>query len=116
MDIESYRNYCLLKKGVTESFPFHRLPNLLVFKVANKMFTATDIITFESISVRCKRENTDEFRAKYQSITEHFYFKKGWNLIKMDNSIQDKLILEWIDTSYNLAITKLTKNIRAKLK
>ena len=49
MNIESYRNYCISKKGATESFPFPKLPNILVFKVAGKMFTATDINTFASI-------------------------------------------------------------------
>jgi predicted DNA-binding protein (MmcQ/YjbR family) len=41
MDIETYRNFCISKKAVMESFPFPGLPNVLVFKVAGKMFTAT---------------------------------------------------------------------------
>ena len=36
MNIEQFRNYCLSKKHVTESFPFDEVT--LVFKVANKMF------------------------------------------------------------------------------
>ncbi len=53
MNIEDYRNYCISKKGVTESFPFSNASDLLVFKVAEKMFTATDVATFTSISVKC---------------------------------------------------------------
>ena len=34
MDIEEIRNYCLIKKGVTESFPFD--DETLVMKVMNK--------------------------------------------------------------------------------
>ena len=116
MDIEVYRNYCISKKGVTESFPFPRLPNLLAFKVGDKVFTATDIETFESISAQCKSELIDELRAKYSAITKHKYFnERHWNLIFMDNSIPDELILEWIDNSYNLTAQKLTKKIRAEL-
>ena len=37
MDIESFRNYCLAKKGVTEELPFG--PDTLVFKVMGKVFT-----------------------------------------------------------------------------
>jgi predicted DNA-binding protein (MmcQ/YjbR family) len=116
MDIEIYRNYCITKKGVTESFPFPRLPNLLVFKVADKMFTATDVTTFESISLQCDTEYIDELRAKYSAITKHKYFsERHWNLVFMDNSIPDKILFEWIDNSYNLTITKLTKKVRTNL-
>lgn len=116
MDIEIYRNYCITKKGVTESFPFPRLPNLLVFKVADKMFTATDVTTFESISLQCDSEYIDELRAKYSAITKHKYFsERHWNLVFMDNSIPDKILFEWIDNSYNLTISKLTKKARTVL-
>ncbi len=116
LDIETYRNYCISKKGVTESFPFPGLPNVLVFKVAGKMFTATDAETFESISVQCNSDIIDELRAKYPAITKHKYFsERHWNLIAMDNSISDKLIFKWIDSSYDLAIAKLTKKLRAAL-
>ncbi len=36
MNIEEFRDYCLSKKGVTESFPFDE--ETLVFKVMGKMF------------------------------------------------------------------------------
>ena len=36
MNIEEFRDYCLSKKGVTESFPFNELT--LVFKIMGKMF------------------------------------------------------------------------------
>jgi len=115
MDIENYRNYCISKKGVTESFPFPGLPNLLVFKVAGKMFTATDITTFESISLQAKPEAIDELRAAYPAVTKHKYFSgRHWNLVYMDHSIPDKTLFEWIDHSYHLAISKLTKKLRAE--
>jgi predicted DNA-binding protein (MmcQ/YjbR family) len=113
MDIETYRNYCIIKKEVTESFPFPSLPNVLVFKVAGNMFTATNINTFESISMQCNPELIDGLRAQYPAITKHKYFStKHWNLVGMDNTISDKLILKWIDESYELAVNKLTKKMR----
>ena len=36
MNIETFREYCLGKKGVEETFPFDEVT--LVFKVMNKMF------------------------------------------------------------------------------
>jgi len=117
MDIEKYRNYCISKKQATESFPFPSLPNVLVFKVAGKMFTATDVSTFGSVSVKCDPDLIDELRSKYPAFTNHTYFSnKHWGNILMDNSISDKKIFEWIDNSYDLTVAKLTKKVRADLK
>ena len=117
MNIEIFRNYCILKKGVTESFPFPRLPNVLVFKVADKMFTATDVTTFESISLQCNSEYIDELRAKYSAITKHKYFsERHWSIFFMDNSIPDKIFFEWIGNSYEITVSKLTKKVQAELK
>ena len=41
MNIEQFRDFCLAKKGVTESFPFDQ--NTLVFKVSGKMFALTSL-------------------------------------------------------------------------
>jgi predicted DNA-binding protein (MmcQ/YjbR family) len=117
MNIETYRNYCISKKGVTESFPFPNLPNLLVFKVGDKMFTATDVAKFESISLQCSPETIDELRAKYPAITMHKYFsERHWSLVFMNKSIPDKTLLEWIDDSYELALSKLTKKKQAEIR
>jgi predicted DNA-binding protein (MmcQ/YjbR family) len=116
MNIETYRNFCIAKKQVTESFPFPNLPNVLVFKVAGKMFTATDVTSFESISVKCSPEQVDELRAKYTAVIKPSYFsERHWNWILMDNSIPDKLIVEWIGNSYDLAVANLTKKLRTDL-
>ena len=62
MNIEELREYCLAKKGVTESFPFDE--TTLVFKVMGKMFTTTDIwqskLKFEEV--------TTELKAKYNVV------------------------------------------------
>ncbi len=80
------------------------------------MFSATNVETFESISVRCATEAIEEIRTKHPAVTKHKYFsEKNWNLISMDGSISDKLIIKWINDSYNLAILKLTKKVRSEL-
>lgn len=81
------------------------------------MFTATDVNSFASISVRCNSESVDELRSKYPAVTKPSYFsERHWNWIIMDNTISDKIIFKWIDDSYNLAIGKLTKKMRTELK
>ncbi len=116
MNIEEYRVYCLSKKGVTESIPFSKLPDVLVFKVMGKMFTATNIDTFDSFSVKCKHETIDELRSNYSAMQEPSYFsKKHWSKIIIDGSISDNLLYEWSDISYNLVVAKLPKKFQKEL-
>lgn len=116
MNIEAYRLYCLSKKGVTESIPFPKLPNVLVFKVKGKMFTATDINTFDSFSIKCEPETIEELRVQYDALEEPSYFsKKHWSRVLIDGSIPDKILYEWLDVSYNLVVAKLTKKERLEL-
>ena len=51
MNIESFRAYCISKKGVTEEFPFDDVT--LVFKVMGKMFALADVDLFKSINLKC---------------------------------------------------------------
>ncbi len=116
MNIETYRQYCLSKNGVTESIPFSKLPDVLVFKVMGKMFTATNINTFASFSVKCIPDTIEELRATYPAMEEPSYFsKKHWSRVVMDGSIPDKLLFEWLDTSYELVVANLPKTKRLEL-
>ena len=116
MNIEEYRVDCLSKKGVTEEMPFSKLPNVLVFKVLGKMFTATDINTFSSFSIKCKPDTIDELRARYPSMQEPSYFsKRHWSNVIMDGTISDKVLYEWLDTSYSLVVQKLPKKVQREL-
>lgn len=116
MNIEEYRTYCLSKKGVTESIPFSKLPDVLVFKVKGKMFTATNINTFASFSIKCRPETIDDLRAEYNALQEPSYFsKKHWSRVIVDGSIDDKILFKWLDLSYNLVVSKLTKKVQLAL-
>jgi len=116
MNIEEYREYCLSKKGATESFPFGKLPHVLVFKVMGKMFSATDVEIFDSISVKCDPETIEEIRSQYPSVgTQPYMDKNHWNNVLMDDSIDNKILKKWIDNSYELVVKKLTKKQREEL-
>lgn len=116
MNIEEYRNHCLTKPGVTESFPFPSIPDCLVYKVCGKMFTATDVNTFASISVKCNPEKVEELRARYSAVEVPSYMsKRHWNRIVMDGSIPDHLLFQWIDDSYRLVVANLTLKERESL-
>ena len=114
MNIEDFRKYCLAKKGVTESFPFDE--TTLVFKVMEKMFTLTDIENKFSIALKCDPEKAIELREKFPSVIPGYHFnKKHWNTIYIDGSINDGLLFKWIDDSYDMVVSKLTKIQKSKL-
>lgn len=81
------------------------------------MFTATDINTFSSFSIKCKPETIEELRVEYYAIQEPSYFsKKHWSNVIMDGTISDRLLYEWLDISYNLVVAKLPKKEKPNLK
>ena len=113
MDIEAFRSYCLSKKGVTEEFPFG--DSTLVFKVLGKMFALTDI-GFESINLKVDPEEALELRERYQAVQPGYHMnKKHWNTIVLDGSVPDKLLMRWIDRSYDLVAAGLTKTQKRTL-
>lgn len=116
MNIEEYRLHCLSKKGATESIPFSKLPDVLVFKVRGKMFTATDMSSFGSFSIKCDPETIDELRASHPSVQEPSYFsKRHWSNVAMDGSVSDELLYKWLDKSYELVVANLTKKEQREL-
>lgn len=114
MHIESFRAYCLKKKGVTEEFPFGE--DVLVFKVMGKMFALTDVETFESVNLKVDPEKGAALREAYPAVQPGYHMnKKHWNTVLMDGSLPDKLVREWIDDSYALVASKLTKREKSAL-
>ena len=114
MNIETFREYCIVKKGVTEEFPFDE--ETLVFKVGGKMFALTNIDLFDSINLKCDPVKAIELREIYEGVIPGFHMnKKHWNTIKIDGSIPDQQIFEWINHSYELVFNGLPRNIKKDL-
>lgn len=114
MNIESLREYCLSKKGTTESFPFDDVT--LVFKVMNKMYALTNLEGEFSINLKCDPEEAIALREQYSFILPGYHMsKKHWNTIMIDSTVPDNKIIEWIDNSYNLIVSGLTKKLQKEL-
>jgi len=114
VNIESYRKYCLSKKGVTEEFPFGS--ETLVFKVMGKMFALSSIEDFSSINLKVDPEEGIELREKYDAVKPGYHMnKKHWITVSMDGSIPDKQVYQWIENSYQLVVSALTKRQKAAL-
>lgn len=115
MNIESFRIYCLKKRGVTEEFPFDE--NTLVFKVMGKIFALTDLVDIPfTINLKCDPERAIELRERYEAVQPGYHMnKKHWNTVIIDNSIPEIEILEMIDHSYQLIVDKLPRGEKLKL-
>jgi len=107
MDIETFRNHCINKKGVSESFPFDE--TTLVFKVGSKIFALTDLEdTPFRCNLKCDPERAVDLREHYKSIVPGWHMnKKHWNTVIADSDIDLKLFYELIDHSYQLVFDSL---------
>ena len=116
MNIESFREYCLAKKGVTEEFPFDN--DTLVFKVMGKIFALTSL-TFTPFRVNLKMDATlaPEYRERYEDVIPGFHMnKKLWNSVYFDNgTIPRKELLWMVDHSYDEVIKSMTNKLRKEL-
>jgi len=112
MSIEEIREYCLLKKGVEEGFPFDN--ETLVFKVAGKLFLLTGLNSKPvQFNVKCEPQKAIELREKYNYVLPGYHMnKQHWNTIVCEGNSSKKLIFSWIDDSYNLIVQSLPKKQR----
>lgn len=116
MNIEEFRNYCIIKKGVTEELPFDE--HTLVFKVMGKMFALSSLQRLPlQVNLKCNPERAIELRETYDGIIIPGYHmnKKHWNTIFLENTMDPKVLMELIDHSYNLVIAGLTKKAKTAL-
>jgi len=116
MNIEEFRNYCLSKKGVTESFPFDE--QTLVFMVMGKMFALSGLEQHPAkVNLKCDPERSVQLRSEYDGLINPGYHmsKLHWNTVELEMNLPHELILELIDHSYELVVLKLTKKLKLDL-
>ena len=118
MNLETFYEYCLSKKAVTEHFPFDE--DTLVFKVGGKMFALSSLKQWEkqepSVNLKCDPERALEVRANYDAINEGYHMSKiHWNTVAINQDVPDAMLKALIDHSYDLIFKSLTKKIQAEI-
>lgn len=115
MHLDELREYCINKKGVEEGFPFGG--DTLVFKVMGKIFLLSGIDSQPvQFNAKCDPEKAIELRENYPCVLPGYHMnKQHWNTIICDGLVSDKQIQEWIDDSYNLVASSLTKKLKSEL-
>lgn len=114
MDIEIVRQYCLDKKGVTESLPFDE--TTLVFKVMGKIFALLSLDYPHSINLKCDPIKAIELREIYDEVQPGYHMnKKHWNTLALTGSLKSSFVKELINHSYDLVVDGLPKKARENL-
>jgi len=117
MDIETFREYCLHKKGVTEELPFG--PETLVFKVMGKVFALTSLDTTPfRVNLKMDENIVPEYREKYEDIQPGYHMnKKHWNTVYVGSGAIPGPEVRWlIDHSYEQVVKGLTNKLKNELK
>ncbi|AXH15410.1 hypothetical protein CP985_12130 [Malaciobacter mytili LMG 24559] len=116
MQKKSLDKFLLSKPCSKKEFPFGE--EITVFKVKNKMFALYWIEEgLIRINLKCDPNDALAYREIYSSVIEGYHMnKKYWNTIILDKSIDNKIIKEMINESYNLVVEKLTKKQKEEIK
>ena len=81
------------------------------------MFALTDVDLFTSVNLKCDPEDAALLRERHAGVLPGYHMnKKHWNTILMDGSINDNLVTQWIDDSYDLVVAKLPQKLQVALK
>ena len=101
MDIVTLRDYCISKKGATETFPFG--DDTLVFKTDGKIFALVNLDGDLSINLKCDPALAIDLRERYYAVAPGYHMnKKHWNTVNLDGTVPDKEVFSWIDHSYDV--------------
>ena len=109
MDIEEFREYCFTKKGVSEDFPFDEVT--LCIRVMGKIFAITglDNIPFK-VNLKCEPDYAEELRERYPEIQPGWHMNKThWNTVEFEGALEEQLLRQLIDLSYDRVVMTLKK-------
>ena len=114
MNREQLRAHCLSKTAAVEEFPFGE--GVAVFKVMGKMFALLPVAGDLQISLKCEPVFAVILRENYPAVTPGYHLnKRHWNSVRVDGSVADDEIEEWVDHSYEQVVKGLTKAQKQRL-
>ena len=107
MSPDELRSLCLSMPGAREEFPF--APGVSVFKVEGKMFALSRLDDEPlQVSVKCEPALAEQLRLTYPAIRPGYHLnKRHWNTVTLDGSIEDRLVRDLIEDSYDLVVSRL---------
>jgi predicted DNA-binding protein (MmcQ/YjbR family) len=105
--------YCLGKPGARPDEPWE---GDVVAKVDQKIFAFLGSPGGDSVGVKCgaNRDEADEWLVRFpdDASVMPYIGRSGWNTLRFGGAIADDEILEAVDASYDIVVSKLPKSRR----
>ena len=81
-----------------------------------KMFALTGTDHEFAFTVKSSPEKAIALREHYPCVQPAWHMNKThWNMVAVDGSVDDSVLREWIDDSYNLVVNGLTRKLKEEL-
>jgi predicted DNA-binding protein (MmcQ/YjbR family) len=112
---EEIHALCTSLPGAEQTFPFGN--QVAVYKIGGKMFALvpTDSASVQ-FSVKCDPDEAVLLREQYEAVTPGYHLnKRHWNSVRVDGSISQGELEEFIETSYQLVLASLPRAVQHKL-
>lgn len=115
MTLDAIRSLFLSMPHAEETQPFG--PDVLVYKVAGKMFALTVPEDYPPrINLKCDPERALELRDEYAAVLPGYHMnKRHWNTVVLDGSLPSSLVRELVQHSYDLVVAGLPAKTRRGL-
>ncbi len=116
MNIDEFREYCFTKKGVTEDFPFDDVT--LCIRVMGKIFAITGLDSEQfKVNLKCAPDRAVELRERHPEVQPGWHMNKShWNTVDFEGGLDEQLLRELIDHSYERVAMTLKKTEKEALK
>jgi predicted DNA-binding protein (MmcQ/YjbR family) len=105
--------YCLAKPGAWQDEPWE---GDAVAKVGSKIFAFLGAEAGSTVGVKCgaTREAADEWLLRYpgDASVMPYIGRSGWNSLRIAGAIPGDELLEAVDASYDVVVSKLPKKDR----
>ncbi len=116
IDIDSLRNHCLGKAGVTEDMPFGE--DVLAFRLGGKIFALTNLNQSEfSVNLKAPPEQIIAWREQFPvSVLPGYHMnKKHWNTVFPNRGLPAGDFYKMVNTSYQAVYNGLTGKAKRDL-
>ncbi|WP_295893400.1 MmcQ/YjbR family DNA-binding protein [uncultured Vibrio sp.] len=116
MDSQSLEQYLMKFAGAATDFPFG--PEVLVLKVKGKMFALiAERDGRQTVNLKVNPADGEVLVSQFSGIKPGYHMnKRHWITVDLDDDVEDSLIEELGDRSYQLVVSKLKKSERDDLK
>ena len=111
LTLRRLKNAAGKKRQVSVGSPFG--PGDLVYKVGGKMFALIAEALPPRISLKCDPGLGEVMRETYSAVSPGYHLdKRHWNTVLQDGAMPDAVVLDLLDHSYDLVVSKLPTKVR----